>query len=168
MPTTAAPAKRHQEQWQDVVTDSALRDLSYKVETNEHGQIVLSPPKAQHARLQGRVLDVLRTAGEEGCGLPEFSVATEAGVRGPDVVWMPPGRYDEILETGDPPTIAPDLCIEVMSESNDWDEVEEKQTLYLEAGAEEVWIVTGEGTVRFFADKELETSEMIPDFPAHL
>ena len=71
-------------------------------------------------------------------------------------------------ETGDPPTLAPVICVEVMSESNDWTEMEEKQRLYREAGAEEVWVVTEEGTVHFFRDEEIEPSTLAPDFPTHL
>jgi Uma2 family endonuclease len=81
---------------------------------------------------------------------------------------MPTGRLEKITETGDPPTRAPDVCIEVMSESNDWDEMCEKRRLYVEAGAEEVWVVTEEKEVRFFADEELEASEFAPEFPSRL
>jgi Uma2 family endonuclease len=166
--TTTTPAKEHQERWQELCRDPALQDLPYKVETNHRGQIVLSPPKAAHSDLQGRILDTLREVVPQGRGLPEFPIATSGGVRVPDVVWMPEGRLEEITETGDPPTRAPEICVEVMSESNDWDEMHEKRELYLEAGAEEVWVVDEDGNVRFFAGEELEGSELAPDFPAEM
>ena len=71
-------------------------------------------------------------------------------------------------ETGDPPTLAPEVCIEVMSESNDWDEMDEKRALYREAGAKEVWVVTEEKSIRFFADEERDTSDVIPGVPNRL
>jgi Uma2 family endonuclease len=158
-------AKAHQARWEEIGEDPALQNLPYKVETNQRGQIVLTPPKAQHSDLRGRVLDTLRDVGSEGRGLPEFPIATPAGVRVPDVVWMPGGRLDEIMETGDPPTRAPDICIEVMSDANDWAEMHEKRRLYRKAGAKEVWIVEEGGTVRFFEDEEIGHSEMISAFP---
>jgi Uma2 family endonuclease len=169
MPTTATKAQRHQERWQEIADDPALEGLPYKIETNARGQIVLSPPKAQHSDLQGRVLDMLRDVGSEGRGMPEFPIATEGGVRVPDVVWVPGGRLEELTETGDPPTRAPDVCVEVMSDSNDEDEMHEKRALYLSAGALEVWIVGQDGTVRFYTDEgKVAASNLIPDFPDQL
>jgi Uma2 family endonuclease len=70
--------------------------------------------------------------------------------------------------TGDPTTLAPEICIEVMSDSNDWEEMQKKRHLYVEAGAEEVWVVTEEKKVRFFADEEIDASGLAPDFPNQL
>jgi hypothetical protein len=66
MPTTTTPAKEHQERWQEIASDPTLQDLPYKIETNKRGQIVLSPPKAAHSDLQGRILDTLREVALEG------------------------------------------------------------------------------------------------------
>jgi len=74
----------------------------------------------------------------------------------------------EMEQTGDPTTLAPEICVEVMSESNDWDEMNEKRPLYLEAGAEEVWIVDREGRIQFFREEELEMSDIVPDFPKRI
>jgi len=169
MPTTTTPTQEHQERWQEIVSDPALQDLPYKIETNERGQIVLTPPKAAHSDLQGRILDILREVAPEGRGLPEFPIATSEGVRVPDAVWVPLGRLEEITETGDPPTRAPDVCVEVMSESNDWEEMREKRRLYVEAGAEEVWVVGEGGAVWFWdSNSQMDSSELVPDFPDQL
>lgn len=166
MPTTTTRAREHQQRWHDIIADPALEGLPYKIETNDRGQIVLSSPKAEHSDLQGRVLDKLREAGPQGRGMPEFPVATEGGVKVPDVVWMPGGRLEEITETGDPPTRAPDVCVEVMSDSNDEAEMREKRALCLAAGALEVWVVDQDGRVRFFADEgRVTSSAAVPDFP---
>ncbi|MFB6271645.1 MAG: Uma2 family endonuclease [Salinibacter sp.] len=71
-------------------------------------------------------------------------------------------------ETGNPPTLAPEICVEVLSAANDWEEMHEKRGFYLEAGAREVWIVDREGRVRFFGDEELDQSEVVPDVPKHV
>ncbi len=114
------------------------------------------------------VMDALDQCASEGVSLPSLPVATPEGVKVPDVTWASDERLEEMDETGDPPTIAPEICIEVMSGSNDWDEMKEKRELYREAGAEEVWVVTEEGEVYFFADEELQASGIAKEFPGEL
>ena len=168
MPTTAPRAKEHQERWQEIVADPTLRELPYKVETNKRGQIILSPHRSAHSYAQGDIIELLSEQGEEGRPFPEFPITTKAGIRVPDVVWVSSARRTEMDQAGDPPTLAPEVCIEVMSEHNDWDEMREKRELFLEAGAEEVWVVTEDGEVRFFAEEEIAESEIVPEFPDHL
>ncbi|MCS4119203.1 Uma2 family endonuclease [Salinibacter ruber] len=165
MPTTTAPAKEHQKRWQEIIADPNLRELPYKVETNTRGQIVLSPHRPDHSYAQGDVIELLYEHAEEGRPFPEFPITTEAGVRVPDVVWVTPGRREEMDKAGDPPTLAPEICVEVMSENNDWDEMDRKRGLYREAGAEEVWVVAEDGEVRFFGAEEMEESDLVPGFP---
>lgn len=71
-------------------------------------------------------------------------------------------------KTGDPTTRAPELCVEVMSETNTPAEMTEKRRLYREAGAEEVWIVDREGAVRFFGEEGQDQSALSPAFPSHV
>jgi len=68
-------------------------------------------------------------------------------------------------ETDDPSTLAPEICVEVMSDSNDWEEMHQKRQLYLRAGAREVWVVEQEGRVHFFEEQEIERSKIAPEFP---
>ncbi len=165
MPTTTTLAEEHQARWQEVAANPALQDLPYKVETNHRGQLVLSPQTNRHSLQQKAVekkLDVLLSDGE---AFPEWAIATAGGTKQADVIWASDERLRDMRETGDPTTLAPEICVEVMSDANDWDEMDEKRRLYREAGAEEVWVVTGEGEVRFFAGEEIEASEIAPSFP---
>lgn len=168
MPTTTTRAKEHQERWEEIVRDPSLRDLPYKVETNNRGQIVLSPHKAYHADLQEDIQDLLRAHAPDGRQPPEYPIATSGGVKQADVVWMSSERRAEMHKTGDPPTLAPEICVEVLSPNNTEEEIEEKRALYLEAGAEEVWVVDEEGQIRFFAEKELDRSQIAPNCPTHV
>jgi Uma2 family endonuclease len=168
MPTTITKATEHQRRWAKLVRDPALQDLPYKVETNSRGQIVLSPQKNRHSVFQKAVQDLLDEHAPEGLSPPELAIATPQGVKVPDVAWMSPQCWERMQQTGDPSTLAPEICVEVMSDSNTWAEMEEKRSLYLEAGAEEVWVVSEEGQVRFFRDEEMETSELAPDVPSEL
>ena len=166
MPTTTT--REQQERWHEIVNDPLLNDLPYKIETNARGQILLSPHTFQHADAQGRLLDLLRTHTDEGRGFPEFPVCTEAGIKQIDVAWADSDRISRIRDSGDPPTVAPNICIEVMSDVNDWEEMHEKRALYREAGAEEVWIADREKQIRFFRDREIDQSDLIPEFPSSL
>lgn len=168
MPTTTTPAKEHKAHWEELVADPALNDLPYKVETNHRGQLVLSPHKNWHSFTQETIGDLLEEYAPEGSTPPEFAIATPEGVKAPDVVWISPDRRQEMKKTGDPTTLAPEICVEVMSKSNDWAEMDRKRTLYRDAGAEEVWVVTEDGEVHFFTDEEREASELAPRFPKSL
>ena len=168
MPTTTTKTKEHQGRWNEIVEDPAFRDLPYKVETNERGQILLSPHPNRRSFQQYDIQKRLEEHTPEGVVPPEFALATPEGVKAPDAAWMSPGRRKEIEATGDPTTLAPEICVEVMSSSNTWEEMDEKRALYLEAGTEEVWVVTEEGDVRFFGKEELDQSTIAPDFPREL
>ncbi|PSQ96225.1 MAG: Uma2 family endonuclease [Bacteroidetes bacterium SW_9_63_38] len=165
MPATLT---EQQEQWNEIVRDPALQDLPYKVETNERGQLVLSPHKNRHSDRQAAVINLLRRYAPEGRQPPEYALATPKGVKAPDVVWMSPARKREMEATGDPSTLAPEICVEVMSASNTEAEMEEKRALYREIGAEEVWVVDEDRHIRFFGEEERETSEIAPECPDQL
>jgi Uma2 family endonuclease len=165
MPTTTT---REQERWNEIVADPQLQELPYKVETNAQGQILLSPHENRHSFLQKSIQDLLDEYVPDGHAPPEFAIATEQGVKVPDVVWMSPRRRTEMEATGDPSTLAPELCVEVLSESNTVEEMADKRVLHRAAGAEEVWMVEADGQVRFFRDEEIEQSDLVPEFPTQI
>jgi Uma2 family endonuclease len=168
MQTTTTPAKEHQARWQEIVADPTLQDLPYKVETNHRGQLVLSPQTNRHSLQQKAIEKKLDALLSDGEAVPEWAIATAGGTKQADVIWTSDERLREMKETGDPTTLAPEICVEVMSDSNDWDEMEKKRALYREAGAKEVWVVTEDGDVRFFVDEEIDSSEIVSDFPDHV
>jgi Uma2 family endonuclease len=103
-----------------------------------------------------------------GGSYPEFALATPHGVKVPDIVWMSPERLAEMNATGDPSTLAPEICVEVLSPGNTPDEIADKRALYRSIGAEEVWIVTDDERIRFYRDEELDRSEGVPECPKQL
>jgi Uma2 family endonuclease len=157
---------KQQAQWREIAEDPSLHGLPYKVETNARGQLVLSPHKHGHSRLQSQVFFLLRRHAPEGLLSVGHALATPAGVKTPDVVWMSPEREREMAATGDPSTLAPELCVEVASASSTEAGLREKRTLYRDVGAEEVWIVSDDGRVRFFGEGDQEASRIAPSFPA--
>jgi len=165
MPTTTS---REQERWADLLRDPTFQDLPYKIETNARGQIILSPHSNRHSFLQDTIQRLLRQYAPEGSTPPEFAIATPHGVKSPDVAWISPERRQAMQETGDPTPIAPEICIEVLSESNTGEEMNEKRALYREAGAEEVWLVDLDGHIRFFGEKELDRSQRVAEMPTQI
>ncbi len=74
--------------WSRALRDPSLRDLPYKIETNEYGQLVMSPLKARHSRFQSRIAVLLAERMERvGEGAVELAIETPKGVKLPDVVW---------------------------------------------------------------------------------
>jgi Uma2 family endonuclease len=129
--------------WDDVLADPSLQDLPYKIELNRWGRIEMSPAGNPHGRVQtqvGRELD--HRPG--GVVYTECSIQTSDGVRVADVAWISDARLAEMGETT-PFAHAPELCVEIMSPSNTWADMHRKAALYLEAGAQEVWIQTLDG-----------------------
>lgn len=147
-----------------------LPDLPYKVETNARGQLILSPPPSPaHGNLQARVITKLNELmAEGGVTSGEAGVETPEGVLAPDVVWVSHERNEKAREATAYP-VAPEICVEILSPSNTDREMQEKRRAYLEAGADEVWIVTEAGAVQFFtAEGERKASRFVPGFPGSI
>ena len=132
--------------WADVMASPYLKDLPFKIELNKWGKIEMSPASNRHGRVQfdiGKELD--RRQG--GRVIVECSVQTTDGVRVADVAWISNERLAGFGNVTPYPR-APEICVEVMSPSNSWPEMEMKAGLYLEAGAQEVWIAGLDGDRR--------------------
>jgi Uma2 family endonuclease len=135
--------------WGELCRDPSLEDLPYKIELNAWGKIEMSPANNRHGRLQGELAFELRRQLGSGSVITECSIFTTMGIRVPDVVWASDAfmvAYGEIT----PYMRAPEICVEIASPSNPPGEIEEKTRAYLQAGAQEVWIVAQLGTIRYF------------------
>jgi Uma2 family endonuclease len=156
--------------WAEVVEDPNLKDLPYKIELNEYGQIIMTPHWPLHSEIQSVLQDELNHRLEGGRSVPEYAIQTSAGVRVADVVWRSDARWGEIRAAGAAPApVAPEICIEVQSRSNTDEELAEKRALYFGAGAVEVWICDESGRVRFFdAEREIAASTLVPSFPVRI
>lgn len=135
--------------WQEVCDDPILRDLPYKIELNEWGQIVMSPASNRHGILQAALIRILATARGDGTVISECSVTTSKGVKVPDIAWASDPFMRE-FGTVTPYPKAPELCIEILSPSNTDTEMSEKRELYFARGAQEVWICNEQGELAFF------------------
>jgi Uma2 family endonuclease len=150
--------------WQDVLDDSSLQDLPYKIELDEKGRILMSPVTQMHSLLQMTIGDLLRDHVPNGLRFTECAIQTKKGVRAADVAWASRERYR--VGRGVLFSVAPEICVEILSPSNTAVEMLEKSALYFEAGAVEVWTCDLQGNVKFFAPAgELERSVLVPNFP---
>jgi len=104
-------------QWQDVLADKSLRDLPYKIELNEYGNIEMSPTSFTHGYLQGTLAFLLRTqlGGEV---FTELAIETGKGVKVPDVACMGAGDYFQRHKNDLAATSAPEICIALVAPSN--------------------------------------------------
>jgi Uma2 family endonuclease len=80
--------------------------------------------------------------------ITECPVLTAIGVRVPDVVWAS-DEFRKQHKRSSPLPRAPEICVEIFSPSNVEAEIAEKTRAYLDAGAEEVWVVAQNGSIRY-------------------
>lgn len=156
------------EVWDRLLADPELAKIEGRIETDRHGQIIMTPPPARHhgSRQYRIARELERRLGPEA--QTEAPISTTDGVRAADAVWFSRQRCKELQ---DAPifTIAPEICVEVLSPSNSRAEMDEKKALYFDAGAEEVWFCETDGSMRFFtAAGPVEASPRCPDFPNNI
>ncbi len=154
--------------WQKVLADPVLAGLPHRLETDRHGQIVMSPPPApEHGEEQfkvGKLLDQLMSGGQV---ITECPLSTSGGVKLVDVAWISNPRRQaqrgQICFSQ-----APEICVEITSPGNTRSELAEKKQLYFAAGAEEVWFCRRDGQMEFFRKGTPDTpspSALCPAFP---
>lgn len=174
MTLETTPGRPPTDLWNRALTDPTLRDLPFKIETNEHGQLVLSPHKPRHSLQQSRIATLLRELAP-GSNLPageaatELAIETSRGIKVPDVVWISTERLAQIPDDAAASPVMPEIAIEVLSKGNTPAEMEEKRRLYLDAGAHEVWMCDPEGRITFYdAGGKIPGSRVVPSFPASI
>src|ERR1700733_13909353 len=126
--------------WRELFADPDLARLPYRIETDRHGHILMSPPPAPaHGGQQSEIVYLLKTLLPQGWVVTECPLSTSDGVKAIDVAWPAPERRQEVRSV----TCllqAPEICVEVLSPSNTSEEISEKIALYFESGAKKVWI----------------------------
>lgn len=151
--------------WQQVCEHPDLRNLPFKIELNEVGQILMSPVKVYHSAFQGKIAALLYIHLGRGEVLAECAIKTDMGIKVADVAWASEERF-AIINSQSECSIAPEICVEVISESNIDGEMNKKKTQYFNKGALEVWICNEHREMRFYnVHQELNTSLLVPDFP---
>lgn len=132
--------------WQQLAEDPDAPD---RCEITRHEEIVLTPPPSpRHQGIARRVMRQLE-AQLGGETFQEVPVLTDsAGIRCPDVVWLPDDRVGEVV-TDQPLAKIPPLVVEVLSPRNRKHEMAHKIGGYLDSGAQEVIVIGLDGKVTF-------------------
>jgi len=60
--------------WADVVADASLKDLAYKIELNEYGQILMTPHWPLHSELQSVLQEGLNRRMKGGRAVQEYAI----------------------------------------------------------------------------------------------
>jgi Uma2 family endonuclease len=155
-------------EWTEIINNPSLRDLPFKIETNEWGQIVMTAATNKHGILQIKIGNLLESFLKSGLAISECSINTSKGVKVADVVWC---SSDFLAKNGydTPYQEAPEVCVEIVSRSNSKREMNEKRKLYFEREAREVWLCYENGKVEFYNRKgETAQSEAFPQFPKEI
>lgn len=151
--------------WQEVCEHPSLKDLPFKIELDELGKIIMCPVKIYHSFFQIRIALLLEKLLTDGYALSECAIKTTQGTKVADVAWVSLARW-AILKTEVEASIAPEICVEIISSSNTKKEMAEKSALYFEAGAKEVWLCNENGNLSFFNNAgQLEQSLLVANFP---
>lgn len=131
--------------WRALCADPTFEDVAGKIELTEWGEILMTPAGKSHGLAAMRVADAVRKS-LGGHTMAEVGVSTSIGVRPPDVAWCS-DRYLAAHPEEMPLSSAPELCVEIVSASNALPKLREKAMAYVNAGAQEAWLVYPETRV---------------------
>jgi Uma2 family endonuclease len=138
-------------------------------ETNAQGQIIMNPPIGfRHADRADKIGSAIKANLPGWRVWPELGLHTADGVKAPDLSAAPP-EFEVVADDRGFLLRAAVLCVEIMSPTNSWAEMQHKTLLYLAAGAKEVWICDHDGAMHFFdGSGELPESALIPVMAKHI
>ena len=154
--------------WQELCDRRDLRNLPFKIEQDAQGKVIMTPVKVYHSVLQGEIAALLRSNRKDGRILTECAIRTAQGTKVADVCWASRDVY-KVIKDQDECSVAPEVCIEVLSPSNSEDEIEEKKVLYFVKGAKEVWLCSRSGDIEYFNQAgAIAKSDFFPEFPERI
>lgn len=151
--------------WAEICNNPVLKDLPFKLQTDQWGHIVMSPATNERGMHQAKIVALLSRLLATGTIISECSVQTREGVKVADVAWA----FEEFIHRNrgaTPFQEAPELCVEILSPSNTLAEMDEKKELYFARGAREFWICDKNGNILFHKNTgALDHSEIVRPFP---
>ena len=142
------------------------------------GEARVVPASFQHDIIGMTVGSLLRPAAK-GRGYIAGAQAgfrmTSANIRCPDISFTRKEHYPDGVPSNAFGSVAPDLCIEIISPSENRADLERKLREYFDSGAEQVWRMYPETeTIEIFSsptnfhvlssEDEIDARELLPDF----
>jgi hypothetical protein len=130
LPDLASQTKFNLARWTEILADPELAKLPYRIETDQHGHLLMTPPPAPlHGNRQIRIGALLQRLLPAGDVFSECPVSTAAGVKAVDVAWLAPGRTQNFARLVLFERV-PEICVEILSPSNSASEIDEKRALF--------------------------------------
>lgn len=147
--TTTLSPEALSDLWAELAKDDQLPDW---YELTEHGELIMSPkPSNRHQVICAEIAFELRNQ-LGGKAVSEVAIlTTSAGVRVPDIVWMPDKKW-QVVTTEASLIQSPDLVVEVLSPGNRQTEINYKIQAYLSSGVKEVMIVGLTGSIDYYRE----------------
>ncbi|MDR3568937.1 MAG: Uma2 family endonuclease [Syntrophobacteraceae bacterium] len=115
-------------EWREVVEHPSLKDLPFKIETNEWGKIMMAPASDTHAVCQGIIIRWFNRRERQGMVTPECPVETAKGTKVADVAWRSLAFIKKHGMRNVSLPESPEVVIEMESPSNCVAELEEKSS----------------------------------------
>ncbi len=154
-PTLVSPEELTQ-RWVELRQEEQSPDY---YELTEYGELVLSPrAETDHQRLCAEIAFQLRGQLGGEAVIEAAVVTTTAGIRVPDVVWMPETRWDKLSRNA--VLEAPELVVEVLSPGNRKPEMDHKIHGYLHSGIKEVIVIGLAGTIEYIRQDGTHSSSL--------
>jgi len=126
----------------------------------------MSPTFNYHGWYQARLSVLFSQSAPTGQPFVELAVLTDSGLFEVDVAWT---RDYRRLREQKYASAAPEICVEVESESNTPQEFLGKREALFSAGCSEVWIVRKGGQIEFYSKvRHFDRSPPISAFPANI
>jgi Uma2 family endonuclease len=154
--------------WADLARDNQSPD---HYELTEHGELVLSSkPTNRHQWICGEITFQLRTQLGGKASMDVAIQTTTAGIRVPDVVWVPDTMWQDKTAHQEP-LIAPPLVVEVLSPGNRQPEMNHKIQGYLGSGVKEVVVIGLTGTLDYYRQDGVHPTSafnLALSLPSHL
>ncbi len=140
LPSTKNQQAFNLKRWEAVSADPELAALEYRIETDRFGKILMSPlPGFDHSGFQSDVLIALGRLLPHGKTLGECPISTTEGVKGADAAWISQARRSRAVKNN-VLVIAPEICVEILSESNTRQEMSAKRGLALRPEGTDVFL----------------------------
>ena len=125
--------------WQALSANPIFEDLAARIELTEWGEILVCPVTKTQGLLAPRIAIALtEMLGQQA--MLGVGIATDIGVRVPDVAWCS-DRFLEAHPEEAPLSSAPELCVQIAPAGSALPKLREKAGAYVRACATEAWIV---------------------------
>jgi len=149
--------------WEHLCTTPGFSHPGFTCEVSPDGRVIMSPTFNYHGWFQAKLTILLAQHAPDGEPFVELAVLTPAGLFEVDVAWA---RDFMRIRQQKFATPAPEICIEVESESNTEEEFDRKRTALFASGCVEFWIVRREGGIEFHGPSgRTAESVLVPNFP---